>query len=120
MVAVCVADFRCDGSYGNESGLHERVVERSAWSLPDCRRYDHANHRNVDCEKDFEDQDLGLRSGLRSLVLGLWSWAFEEETKSQNQSPKTQDPRPKTKDPSTKYQAHAHHHHHLHFRLHLA
>src|SRR2546423_7870699 len=58
MAALCITDRRGGGRHGDESRIHERVVERSARSLSDRRGDDHASDGNVDCEKNFADQDL--------------------------------------------------------------
>ena len=62
-----LADLRGVRGHGNESGVHERAVERSARPLPDRSGHVHADHGNVDREEDFEDKDL------RTLDLVLWS-----------------------------------------------
>src|ERR1051325_11115968 len=64
-----VADRRRVGCHLSESGLHERAVEGSARSLPDCGGHVHADYRHVDCQKDLENPDLSERKGPAMLLI---------------------------------------------------
>ena len=64
--------------YGNESGLHERALERSTRTLPDCYRHVPAGDGHVDRPKDTQHKDLENGLGLR----------FGSLTKTKDQRPK--------------------------------
>src|SRR6185369_17961196 len=58
MAALCITYWCGAGGHGDESGIHERALERSARPLPDRRSADDADFGHAHCEKDFEDQNL--------------------------------------------------------------
>src|ERR1051325_9457410 len=64
-----VADRRRVGCHLSESGLHERAMEGSARSLPDCGGHVHADHGHVDRQEDLENPDLSERKGPGMLLI---------------------------------------------------